>query len=319
MKLINGVVLICCLIASTSGFSAGQEQDVAGSKDHPLISRYTGSWIIAYGTKAFDEYLFATGKLLAEDKLQKSEHLEGKITRITYQAPQGRSSLEIYRNFESALKKAGFQILFSCAEQDCADGIYPLHQTVHADVGDSIDTWAGQQGWGLRHVSAKLSRPEGDVYVSLLVQNGNDAQVVQLDVIEMKPMDTGLVTVNAATLAGDINRTGHASVYGIYFDTGKADVKPESETTLKEIAKLLQQQPDWKLYVVGHTDNQGAFDMNMDLSRRRADAVIKVLTDRYAVGAARLRSAGDGPTAPVASNETEESRAKNRRVELVKQ
>jgi len=319
MKLIARVILICGLAGFAAALAAGQGQDVEGGKDHPLISRYPGSWIIAYGTKAYDEYLFPTGKLLEEDKLQKSEHLEGKITRITYQAPQGRSTLEIYRNFESALKQAGFQVLFSCAEQACADGNYPLHQTVKADVGDAIDTWAGQQGWGLRHLSAKLARPEGDAYVSLLVQNGNDAEVVQLDVIEMKPMEAGLVAVNAETLAGDITRTGHASVYGIYFDTGKADVKPESDATLKEIAKLLQAQSDLKLYVVGHTDNQGTFDMNMDLSRRRGDAVVKVLTAKYGVAAARLRAAGDGPTAPVASNDTEDGRAKNRRVELVKQ
>ena len=73
-----------------------------------------------------------------------------------------------------------------------------------------------------------------------------------------------------------------------------------------------------KLYVVGHTDNQGAFDMNIDLSRWRADAVVKKLTVKYGVVAARLRP-GDGPTAPVAANETEEGRSKNRRVELVKQ
>lgn len=318
-KWLSLVLMAVAGFLAAASLAWAQGQDAEGSKDHPLISRYPGSWIIAYGTKAYDEYLFPAGKLLEEDKLEKSEHLEGKITRITYQAPQGRSTLEIFRNFESALKQAGFQVLFSCAEQNCANGIYPLHQTVKADVGDAIDTWAGQAGWGLRHLSARLSRPEGDAYVSLLVQNGNDAEVVQLDVIEMKPMESGLVTVNAAALAADITRTGHASVYGIYFDTGKAGVKPESDAALKEIARLLQEHSDWKLYVVGHTDNQGGFDMNMDLSRRRGDAVVKVLTEKYAVAGSRLRACGDGPTAPVASNATEDGRAKNRRVELVAQ
>jgi len=125
--------------------------------------------------------------------------------------------------------------------------------------------------------------------------------------------------VDAASLANDINRTGHASVYGIYFDTGKADVKPESDATLKEIAKLLQGDPMLKLYVVGHTDSQGALDLNMDLSRRRADAVLAALTTKYAVPPGRLRAYGSGPYAPVASNDSEDGRAKNRRVELVKQ
>jgi outer membrane protein OmpA-like peptidoglycan-associated protein len=132
-------------------------------------------------------------------------------------------------------------------------------------------------------------------------------------------MESDLITVDAASLANDINRTGHASVYGIYFDTGKADVKPESDATLKEVAKLLQGDPMLKLYVVGHTDNVGTLASNMDLSRRRANAVTQLLTTKYGVAAARLSAQGDGPTAPVASNDSEDGRAKNRRVELVKQ
>ncbi len=157
--------------------------------------------------------------------------------------------------------------------------------------------------------------------MSLLVddQGGNGRPNVELYVIEMKPMEGNLITVDAASLANDITRTGHASVYGILFDTGKADIKPESDATLKEIAKLLQASPTLRLYVVGHTDNQGALDMNMDLSKRRADGVLAALTAKYGVPAARLRAFGNGPYSPVASNDSEEGRAKNRRVELVKQ
>ena len=157
--------------------------------------------------------------------------------------------------------------------------------------------------------------------MSLLIddQGGDSRANAELYVIEVKPMESDLITVNAASLANDINRTGHASVYGIYFDTGKADVKPESDATLKEVAKLLQGDPKLKLYVVGHTDNVGTLASNMDLSKRRGDAVVKVLATKYEIAAARLSAQGDGPTAPVASNDSEDGRAKNRRVELVKQ
>ncbi len=170
-------------------------------------------------------------------------------------------------------------------------------------------------------MTAKISRAEGDVYASFHIEqdNPNVQARVQLDVIEMKAMQAGLVTVDAAALASDITRTGHSAVYGIYFDTGKADVKPESDAALKEIAKLLQQNAALKLHVVGHTDNVGQLASNMDLSHRRADAVVKVLTAKYSVAAARLDAQGVGPLAPVASNESEDGRAKNRRVELVKQ
>lgn len=310
--------LLALFLTLTLGLAAtpalAQNQDVEGSKDHTLISRYPGSWIIGYATKEYDEYVFPTGKV-QDDKPTKSENLEGKITRITYLIPQGRSTLEVYRNFESALNKAGFKTLFSCKEDDCGFGF--VRQSTSED--NAVEFWHTEPGSTQRQLSAKLTRPEGDVYISLHVTNGDPNPSAQLDIIEMKPMEAGLVTVNAESLAGDISRTGHASVYGIYFDTGKADVKPESDATLKEIAKLLEAHADLKLYVVGHTDNQGGFDMNIDLSRRRGDAVVKVLTGKYGVAAARLRAAGDGPTAPVASNDTEDGRSKNRRVELVKQ
>lgn len=127
------------------------------------------------------------------------------------------------------------------------------------------------------------------------------------------------MTVNAEALAEDITRTGHVAIYGIHFDTGKADVKPESEPTLKEIANLLQQNPKLNLYVVGHTDNVGTVTSNMELSKHRAEAVVKMLVGKLGVDAKRLIGYGVGPLSPVASNKTEEGRAKNRRVELVEQ
>lgn len=108
-------------------------------------------------------------------------------------------------------------------------------------------------------------------------------------------------------------------LYGIYFDTGKAEIKPESEPAFGEITKLLQADPKLKLYVVGHTDNVGVFDYNLKLSKDRADAVVKALTGKYEIAAARLQPFGAGPVAPVESNTTEDGRAKNRRVELVAQ
>src|SRR5579859_971891 len=209
MKLISRAILICGLIASTAAFAPGQGQDIEGSKDHPLISRYPGSWIIGYIYKEYDEYLFPEGKV-QDDKPAKSEDLEGKITRITYKIPDGRSTLEVYRNFESALKQAGFKTLFNCAEPDCGNG--NVSQSVTTD--NALNYW--NPGFAQRHLSAKLSRAEGDVYVSFHVINSTDGgPVAQLDIIEMKPMQSGLVTVNAESLAGDIGRTGHASVYGI--------------------------------------------------------------------------------------------------------
>jgi outer membrane protein OmpA-like peptidoglycan-associated protein len=120
-------------------------------------------------------------------------------------------------------------------------------------------------------------------------------------------------------MAKGIASDGHVALYGILFDTDKTDIKPESAATIAEIAKFLKQGAGVKLYVVGHTDNVGLYDYNMGLSQRRAAAVVTELTTKHGIPAARLKPAGSGPLAPVAPNETEEGRAKNRRVELVKQ
>jgi outer membrane protein OmpA-like peptidoglycan-associated protein len=106
-------------------------------------------------------------------------------------------------------------------------------------------------------------------------------------------------------------------VYGIYFASGKADLTPESGAALTAIGDLLARNPALALHVVGHTDNVGELAANLDLSSRRAAAVVAALMREHGVAATRLEPHGVGPLAPVGSNATEEGRARNRRVELV--
>jgi outer membrane protein OmpA-like peptidoglycan-associated protein len=120
-------------------------------------------------------------------------------------------------------------------------------------------------------------------------------------------------------MGNDIYNTGHVSVYGIYFDSGKTELKPESDTAMVQISKLLLNNGSLKLYVVGHTDNVGTIDANMKLSKDRADAVVNTLVTKYGIQSTRLKSYGVASLAPVSSNDNEDGRAKNRRVELVKQ
>ncbi|HSX85069.1 MAG TPA: OmpA family protein, partial [Cellvibrio sp.] len=107
-------------------------------------------------------------------------------------------------------------------------------------------------------------------------------------------------------------------IYGIYFDTGKAEVKAESKPTLDAIAELLKRNPDLLLYVVGHTDDTGDGDANLSLSKQRADSVVAVLIKDYQVSASRLQAQGVGPYAPAGNNTSDSGKQKNRRVELVK-
>ncbi len=328
MKMQNKIVF--CLLGMfmlTTSIAFAQGEDVEGSKDHPLISRFAASTIVYYDVKQFDEYTLALGKVEWERdedykrvfNLTKSKQLEGKVTRIQYDAPEDRSTLEIYCNYESALKRAGFEILFAGAKEelgkDFGEAAYNAMRNVRGDYFHYLDSYVEHQ----RYIAVKLSRPEGDVYISIFVSISMHKRnpVIQADFIEVKPMQEGLVT--ADTMMEDMTRTGRVVIYGIYFDTGGADVKPESEPVLKEIAKLLQQNSELKLYIVGHTDNVGDLTYNMKLSQNRADAVVKTLVSKYGVDTKQLKAYGVGFLAPVASNQTEEGRAKNRRVELVEQ
>lgn len=308
-------VLVSVLAFASVGF--------AQHRDHPLLSRYTGSTEVEsdYFVHEFDEYPLVTGPY-ASKKFSKVQRLEGKVSRYHYKDPANRSTLEIARTYQQQLERAGFQILFACSGKECGDA---NHYEMDKWLGEWCAIESGVSNCAsepMRYVAAKLARPTGDVYVAVKIEHplyDGARSGTYLAIVETKPIDTGNVRVNAAALASDISTTGHAAIYGIYFDTGKSEVKPESDTTLEEIAKLLASNPQLKLLVVGHTDNVGTLAANMALSKQRADAVVTALTARYRVAAARLQSGGAGPLAPVATNHTDDGRAKNRRVELVEQ
>jgi outer membrane protein OmpA-like peptidoglycan-associated protein len=167
----------------------------------------------------------------------------------------------------------------------------------------------------MRYIIARLPRPNGDMIAAIKVRT----EETYLIIVETKPMQGGLVTIGAKEMAADISKQGHVSIYGIYFDTDKSVVKPESKQSIAEIAKLLNEQPSLRLHVVGHTDNVGVLGHNMTLSKQRAEAVVSALVSEHKIAASRLIANGVGPLAPVASNGGEDGRAKNRRVELVAQ
>jgi OmpA-OmpF porin, OOP family len=149
------------------------------------------------------------------------------------------------------------------------------------------------------------------------VEAFNDGRNYSLTIVESQEMKQEVVA-DAKVMQNDITNTGRTIIYGIYFDTGSATIKPESEKALVEMVKLLKGSPTLKVYVVGHTDNVGSLDSNLKLSSARAASVVKALVTR-GIAAARLQSAGVGPYSPVASNDTDAGKAKNRRVEFVKQ
>ncbi len=295
--------------------AASGSRDVPGSKDHPLLSRYPGSYIYRYSQKEFDRLYLLAGPVPSPSAgdVAKAERkrLEGKVTLIQYQAPRNRSAYEVFRNYEGAVREAGFSVLYLGRGREIS-GIrkfldeYTDFWNVYATRDDPSKYF---------YLAAKT--PLGDKAISLFVADSYDGPKVFLGVVEARSMETGLIT--AEVMAEELGRSGHVPIYGILFDFDSTAIRPESRPVIEEIATLLRDSPSLKLYVVGHTDNVGGLDYNMDLSKRRAEAVVRELVDRHGIDADRLRAFGVGPLAPVATNGTAAGRAKNRRVELVEQ
>lgn len=303
-----------------AGSAAGlvHAQDIEGSADHPLIPRYDGAEIRAYEVNSFDEYQLLDSVTVPGPAggppavPERPVTLEGKITHLLYRAPVDRSPLEVMRNYEKALADAGFQTSFSCSASDCGPRFNSLMNPGTRYNGLIYD---GQQ----RYLSARLVRPEGDVHVSLYVTNfePENRTFVKLDVVELQGMEERMTVVEASEMEQALARDGRIAIYGIVFEFDSATILPESREQIDQLGALLAENPDLAVLIVGHTDGQGAFDYNLTLSQRRAQAVVDSLVQESGVAAARLTPAGAGMVAPVASNRTEQGRALNRRVEIV--
>ena len=126
------------------------------------------------------------------------------------------------------------------------------------------------------------------------------------------------IAVGAPDMRNKLLTEGKLVSYGIYFDVNKDVVKPESYGTLKEIAKVLTENPGVRVKIVGHTDSDGADAANLDISKRRGASVKNELAKSFGIDASRLESDGMGKSQPVAPNDTPVNKALNRRVEFIK-
>lgn len=321
------VITALCVVFSSAVLA--KAQDLPNSKDPPGMKRYEGSELIGYRAPMFDEYLLPLGPPtnFSPPVYEKSTPVEGQVGYYTYLAPAGRSPTELFRNYKQEFQRLGIEVQYEKAAGQ------------HGWFGPTFDKVATES-----ELSQILAYDEDDE--RLVVGRSKDAQpsyyvvfvtayrdgviperlegrvakgraLAQLVVVSPDVMEKKMTFVNADDMKQAIHDSGRVALYGLYFDTDKDAVKAESQPTLAEIAKLLKSNPSLRLHVVGHTDNQGKSDYNLDLSRRRAASLVAELTGKQGIAANRLDSFGCGMYSPVASNDAEDGRAKNRRVELV--
>ncbi len=320
---------IFCSFQSYAGFDL---VDKTGGKDHPLVSRFQGSIILNYGTINFESVKVAVSPT-------KQEVVEGKLHNYLYYAPKGSAALEVFRSYKNALEKTRFKILFACEDAPvCQKQGLDAHAAFWTDktetfVGgfSSTSRMDSNGNYPPRFLVARLARPEGDITVVLTVKSPSSTEVGRgvggpyfLQIIESAAMKTDSVSIDDSIvdlrgLKSGLIADGKVSLNGIFFDTGKAEMKAESKPQLVEMAKLLKEQKQTKVYLVGHTDNQGDLSANLALSQKRAEAIVNALISDYQIEANRLTARGVANFSPVATNATESGRRKNRRVELVEQ
>jgi OmpA-OmpF porin, OOP family len=325
------------LLAAFWLFSAASiGADLAGSADHPLISRYGDSRIIGYQQEEYGETEFPTGAAYLREGVRgfaSVKRLEGKRTRLLYEAPAQRTSFEVMTNYKDAIDKAGGKTIWECADLACGP---QMAFTLYFDQTSKHKLQGNREGANAysmnaeepRYLAAVIDKPDGTAtYVlifSAMQENAANTAVGRrvatfVEIVETKAMAQNMVSVNAENLRKGLESEGKIALYGIFFDTDKAVIKAESKPQLDEMAALLKRSLQLKVYIVGHTDNQGALDYNRSLSQRRAESVVSALVRDYGIAINRLSAQGVANLAPVANNASEAGRAKNRRVELVLQ
>jgi OmpA-OmpF porin, OOP family len=269
--------LVCLLMASV----LFAQTDFPGTKDYPGIERMPNTFTLGYVYKKFDSFEFP----ITENNKEKKQQIEGGHYFFHYKIKDGvapGSALETIRNYQNAARAVGGQVLYE----------------YNAGIN--------------RRTTIRMRKGSSEIWLHINAYTMD----YELNIVEKQAMEQQVV-MDAAAMAGSIANTGRVAIYGIYFGTAKSDLKPESEPAIAEIAKLLTGNPAMKVYIVGHTDMVGDANSNQMLSQARAQSVINELITKHGISDARLIARGLGSYAPVASNKTEEGRAKNRRVELM--
>ncbi len=320
-----------CLLGAAPVALADPPQELPGAQDPVVVSRYKGSVLHNASHERYAALRIPLGPGKYTDSggfaFEKSVTVEGSIDAYYYVQAPDVQPLEVIRNYEKALVNAGFAPLYGCEPSACAKANLPegyrrefLAKRPWADL--RINPGGGSSPRELHHWSGKATRNGAEVYVIVWVTEPTsvwNACTATVVVVEPHPMLQDQVTATLDQLERGLNTEGKIAVPGVYFDTGKTELKATSKPQLDEMAKLMKAKPGLKVFIVGHTDNVGSVDANVKLSQGRAEAVVAALVTQYGVDPKRLSARGVANFSPVASNADAAGQARNRRVEIVAQ
>ncbi len=273
--------LIFIFLLSIISPSLFAQQDMEGSKDHPMFPNRMTNYLISGYSNNFDAVPF---NLAADESKMITKEGTKTFLRYDFNTESGQqkpSVLQILRNYENASKKIGGITMFFRAEEDIA--------------------------------VFKINKSSKEVWVRIITGGDNGNDFYELTIVELEAMKQEITSTDILTA---LNTDGHIALY-INFDSGKSDIKSESQPIIDQLAEMMKANANLKINIEGHTDNIGSADGNKTLSLNRAKAVMSAIVSK-GISASLLSSLGWGQEKPVADNRTEEGRAKNRRVEIVK-
>lgn len=303
------------LIAFAATAATAEEEDFT-----PEFGALEDAALTHFLLRNFDAYDLPVGRFSREEK--PVEKLEGAVRELVYAQTGETSTLEAVRNYQRNFADLGYSTLFECAGDDCGGfdfrfGVYLVEPpAMRFDLADFRYIAVADEELG-RHASVLASRQGGKLFVQVVSVEGDAAPAAMTEGAETPKPQAKPVQARLFALARRLTETGHAPLEGIEFEAGSAKLVGASENALSQAAKLLRGRPDLRFLVVGHTDNQGDLELNLKLSRARAEAVAARLAAEDGVEASQLIPHGVGFLSPRASNATPEGRSENRRVELV--
>ncbi|MCI2399492.1 OmpA family protein [Aliiroseovarius subalbicans] len=285
----------------------------AFSLDLPAGASMTGETVVAR-----TEYALPTGAFKGGEMAHKA--LTGALRAQAWQlSGTALTTFQLIDLLKAQLIDEGHEILFTCSQDSCGGFDFRFATRVlgepamHVDLGNFRFLSASK---GDSHLTLLISRSPGAAYIEVVTLGPAD---------DTAPMETvtssKAVAVTSPQAVGSIGArmetTGHALLGDLVFQTGSSALGEAAFASLAELAGYLAANPTKRVTLVGHTDAVGSLANNVALSKKRAGSVRQRLIDRHGVDPAQVAAEGAGFLAPIASNQTDEGRAENRRVEVI--
>ncbi|WP_144213873.1 OmpA family protein [Shewanella donghaensis] len=287
-------------------FKDNTHKDESNSSDHPMLARLPGAYIQDY-----QQYDFGQTKVFSD--VIKGQHkvisLEGRITDINYQLPRTYSEYEVNANYHAALTELGFIKTYGCTSTHCGKS---RHIKKRIDSLAHIGSDESQF-----YTLYTLSRPEGNVYAMTYIIGFESGLWTEVKLIEETALINDRVSIDLDALSDKLAQTGHVALDGLLFKFDSDEMLPEAKAVIDVVAQYLTAHPQQQFYVIGHTDDQGKQSYNQVLSDKRAQAVVKQLTQNHGIAKKQLTAKGVGEYSPIGNNTNDVGKKQNRRVELV--